>query len=94
MFLIVVKHDMKEWFVNIARCIDKWLQSPFITQHVDPAIVSHEVIPAVRAVQLVSGRYIILQIKHKVDWELTHQLNQTQINKDDIREKIKIVDHD
>ena len=31
-------------------------------------------------VQLVFGRYMILPIKYKVDWELTHQRNQTQIN--------------
>ena len=37
---------------------------------------------------------MILPIKHKVDWELITQNIQTQINKDNIRENNKTVDHD
>ena len=37
---------------------------------------------------------MIIPRKHKVDWELICQRNQTKINKDNIRENIKIVDHD
>ena len=33
-------------------------------------------------------------IKHKVDWELVCQKEQTQINKYRIRENCKIIDHD
>ena len=44
--------------------------------------------------QLVFGRDIIIPIKHKVDWELIHQINKTQINKDNIRENGNRVDHD
>ena len=32
--------------------------------------------------KLVFGCDIILPIKHKTDWELTHQKNQTEMNKD------------
>ena len=39
---------MKEWFGDIARCIDKWLQRPSIPQRVDPTRVTHEAIPEVR----------------------------------------------
>ena len=35
--------------------------------------------------QLLFGRYIILTIKHKVDWDLIRQKNQNQINKYNIR---------
>ena len=35
--------------------------------------------------QLLFGRNMILPIKHKVDWKLIRQKNQTQINKDNIR---------
>ena len=44
--------------------------------------------------QLVFGCYIILPIKHKVDWELIRQQKQTQINKDNTPENNKRVDHD
>ena len=37
---------------------------------------------------------MILTIKHKVDWELIIHQNQAQNNKDNICEKIIIVDHD
>ena len=37
---------------------------------------------------------MIILIKHKVDWELIHQLNQTQINKDHICENNKIFYND
>ena len=40
---------MKEWFGDIARCIDKWLQRPSSTQHVDPKRVPREAIPTVYA---------------------------------------------
>ena len=43
--------------------------------------------------QVYFGRNVIIQIKHTVDWELIYQRNQAQINKYDIRENIKIVDH-
>ena len=36
---------------------------------------------------------MILPIKHNVDWELIHQKNQTQINKDSIRKNGNIVYH-
>ena len=32
---------------------------------------------------------MILPIQHEVDWELIHQENQTQINKDNICENMK-----
>ena len=44
-------------------------------------------------VQLVFGSDIILLIKHKVDWELIRQQKQTQINKDNICENRKKVEH-
>ena len=44
--------------------------------------------------QLVFGRDIIILIKHTVDWELIRQQNQTQIDKDNIREIRSRVDHD
>ena len=37
---------------------------------------------------------MILPIKHKVDWGLIHQQNQTQINNDNLRENINLFDHD
>ena len=37
---------------------------------------------------------MILPIKHNVDWELIHQKNQTQINKDHICKNSKIVNCD
>ena len=37
---------------------------------------------------------MIIPIKHKVDWELICQKNQTQINKDNIRKNRNRVDHD
>ena len=43
--------------------------------------------------QLVFGRDMILLIKHKVDWELILQINWTQINKYNIHENNKTVDH-
>ena len=44
-------------------------------------------------VQLVFGCDMILPIKHKVDRELICHQKQRHINKDNIRENIKIVDH-
>ena len=44
--------------------------------------------------QLVFGRDIIILVKHKVDWDLIRQQKQTQINKYNIRENNKRVDHD
>ena len=44
--------------------------------------------------QFVFDRDTIILIKHKVDWELIFQRNQRQINKDNMRENIKIVDYD
>ena len=44
--------------------------------------------------QLIFGRDMILPIKYTVDWELICQQNKTQINKDNIRENRKRVDHD
>ena len=44
--------------------------------------------------QLVLVRYIILPIKHEVDWELLRQKNQAQIKKDNIRKKKHRVEHD
>ena len=43
--------------------------------------------------QLIFGYDIILPIKYTVDWELVRQKNQTQNNKDNIRENSKRVDH-
>ena len=43
---------------------------------------------------LVSGRDIIILIKHNADWELIRQRNQNQINKDNIHKDINRVDHD
>ena len=43
--------------------------------------------------QLSFGRDMILLTKNKVDWELIRQRKQTQINKDNISENIKRVDH-
>ena len=36
---------------------------------------------------------MIIPIKHKVGWELLHQLKQTQINKDKIRKNRNRVEH-
>ena len=44
--------------------------------------------------QLVFGRDMIFPIKHKVDWELIHQRNQTQINKDNTHKNSIRVEHD
>ena len=44
--------------------------------------------------QLVFGHYMILPIKYTADWELIRQKNQTQKNKDNIRKKSKLVNHD
>ena len=44
--------------------------------------------------QLIFGRDMIPLIKHTVDWELIHQLKQTQINKYNIHENKNRVDHD
>ena len=44
--------------------------------------------------QLLFGRDMILRIKHKVDCKFICQQNQTQSNKDNIRENNKIVEHD
>ena len=44
--------------------------------------------------QLVFGRDMILPIKHRVDWELISQKNQSQINKYSIRKIKNSVDHD
>ena len=44
--------------------------------------------------QLIFGRDMIIPIKHAVDWELTFQRKQMQINKYNIRENIHRVDHD
>ena len=44
--------------------------------------------------QLVFGRDMIIPIKHKADWELIRQQNQTKINRYNIRKNNKIVDHD
>ena len=38
--------------------------------------------------QLLFGRYMIIPIKHKVDWELISQLNQNKTNKYNIRKII------
>ena len=45
-------------------------------------------------VQLVFCRDIFVPIKYKVDWELIRQQKQTQINKDNICENSKRIDHD
>ena len=39
--------------------------------------------------QLVSGLDMVLPIKHKVDWELMRKRKHLQINKHNIRKKIK-----
>ena len=44
--------------------------------------------------QLLFGCDTITLIKHKMGWEIIRQRNQTKINKDNIREIIKRVDHD
>ena len=44
--------------------------------------------------QLLFGCGMILLIKHEVDWELIRQQNQMWINKYNIFENNKIVDHD
>ena len=44
--------------------------------------------------QLISGRDMILLIKHRVDWELTRQRNQMQINKYNTRENKNRVDYE
>ena len=44
--------------------------------------------------QLIFGCDMIILIKHKVDWELIRQQKQTQINKYNIRENNKTVDHE
>ena len=44
--------------------------------------------------QLLFGCDMIPPIKHKVDWELICQWNQTQINKDNIQKNRNQVDHD
>ena len=44
--------------------------------------------------QLVLGHDMILRIKHKVDWELIFQINQTQVNEDNIRKHSNKVNHD
>ena len=44
--------------------------------------------------QLIFGRYLILLIRHTVDWKLIRQKKHTQINKDNINQNIPIVDHD
>ena len=44
--------------------------------------------------QLVFGHYMILPIKYTADWELLRQWKQAQINKDNILENSKRVDHD
>ena len=44
--------------------------------------------------ELAFGRAIILPLNHKVDWELIRNRKQTQINKDNIRENNKRVDHE
>ena len=43
--------------------------------------------------QLVFGRDMILLIKHKVDWQLIRQQNQTKINKYMIRKNRNIVEY-
>ena len=45
-------------------------------------------------IQFIFGRDIIFPIKHRVDWELIRQQNQTQINRDNTRENKYIVDYD
>ena len=47
MFLIAVKHETKEQFGDIARCIDKCLQHPSSNRHVEYTRVPHESIPEV-----------------------------------------------
>ena len=45
-------------------------------------------------VQLLFGRDMVLPIKYNVERELISQQQQMQINKDNIRENIKRVNHD
>ena len=45
-------------------------------------------------VQLVFGQYMIIPIKHKVDWELIRQRKQVKINKDNIFQNNHRVDYD
>ena len=44
--------------------------------------------------QLVFGHDLIIPIKHTVNWELIHQQNKTQINKDITRKNKNRVNHD
>ena len=44
-------------------------------------------------VQLIFGCDMIILIKHRVDWELIRQRDQTQINKYNARENKHIVDY-
>ena len=44
--------------------------------------------------QLIFGRDMILLMKHKANWKLICQQNQTQINKDNISKNRHRVDHD
>ena len=37
---------------------------------------------------------MIIPVKHKMDWELIRQRNQTQVNKDNIRDNRNLFDHD
>ena len=45
-------------------------------------------------VKLVFGCDMILPTKHTLYWKLIRQQNQTQINKDNMRENRNQVDHD
>ena len=42
---------------------------------------------------LIFGRNIILLIENTLDWELIRQINQTKVNKDNIRENRYRIDH-
>ena len=44
--------------------------------------------------QLIFGRDMIIQIKHRVDWELIRQKKQMQINRDNARKNRHRVDYD
>ena len=44
--------------------------------------------------QLVFVCDMIIQVKHRVHWELIHQKKQTQINRDNTRENKHSVDYD
>ena len=44
--------------------------------------------------QLIFGRDMILQIKHRLDWELIRQQKQTQINRDNARKNRHRVDYE